>query len=286
MADDAELEKLKNMSPEELLEYQKKNCIFCYISSGKIPAKKVYEDEKVLAILDKNPATEGHLLLLPREHYSIMPQVPADVLEHFFIVAQSLAKSQLKAYQAQGVSIFVANGQAAGQRAPHFMIHLIPRKDGDNIGLKVPQNKITEEVAQQVGKLLEPKVKDILGYHREPPKEQTPLADKKEKPAATAEATDVTKRRTGKTEKAEEKIDEKKTDEQKKERISEEHKSKDDKTRDNEEKRKEDQKKDEQESQEDSQAEESEEQQTEEQQEEESIESTLNDISKLVKGWR
>jgi histidine triad (HIT) family protein len=164
MADDAEMEKLKNMSPEELLEYQKKNCVFCYIKEGRVPAKKVYEDDKVFAILDKNPGVEGHILLLPKEHYSIMPQLPADILEHFFTVAQSLAKSQLKAYGAQGVIILAANGAVAGQRAPHFMVHLIPRRENDGIDMKLPQNKLSNEVKTQVHTLIAPKIKAILGY--------------------------------------------------------------------------------------------------------------------------
>ena len=66
-------EKIKNMSPEELKEFQKKQCVFCQIISGKVQSKKVYDDEKCIAILDINPANPGHVLLLPKEHYSIMP---------------------------------------------------------------------------------------------------------------------------------------------------------------------------------------------------------------------
>ena len=69
-------EKIKNMSPEELQELQRQQCIFCQIISSKIPSKKIYEDSTCLAVLDINPAAKGHLLLLPKEHYAIMPQVP------------------------------------------------------------------------------------------------------------------------------------------------------------------------------------------------------------------
>ena len=83
-------EKLKNMSPEELQEFQKKQCIFCQIIAGKIPSKKIYEDEKCLAVLDINPAAKGHLLLLPKEHYAIMPQIPDKILSHLFLVSKKL----------------------------------------------------------------------------------------------------------------------------------------------------------------------------------------------------
>jgi galactose-1-phosphate uridylyltransferase len=63
------------MSQEEMLEQQKANCIFCKIVKGEIPSKKVYEDDMMLAILDINPAVKGHILVLPKEHYPIMPLI-------------------------------------------------------------------------------------------------------------------------------------------------------------------------------------------------------------------
>ncbi len=126
-------EKIKNMSPEELRQLQKQQCIFCQIISGKVPSKKIFEDQRCLAVLDINPATRGHLLLLPKEHYSIMPQVPAEELSHLFSISKLLSRLQLRALKVSGTNIFIANGPAAGQRAQHFMIHLIPRKEGDNL---------------------------------------------------------------------------------------------------------------------------------------------------------
>lgn len=128
-------EKLKQMSPEELFELQKKSCIFCQIINGKIPSKKIYEDADCVAILDIRPANPGHVLVMPREHYAVMPQIPAGILQHCFIVAKALSKTMLQALNAQGTNIFVANGPAAGQKANHFLIHLIPRKTEDGINL-------------------------------------------------------------------------------------------------------------------------------------------------------
>src|SRR3989338_4668678 len=103
-------EKLKKMSPEELLEFQKKQCIFCQIISGKIPSKKLYEDDSCLAILDINPATRGHLLILPKEHYAIMPQIPDKLMGRLMNVAKTLSKLLLKALRADGTTVFIANG--------------------------------------------------------------------------------------------------------------------------------------------------------------------------------
>ena len=118
-------EKLANMSPEELKEFQKKQCIFCHIISGKVSAKKVYEDDHFLGVLDINPANPGHILLMPKEHYMIMPQLPEDLLENIFRVSKYLSNTLLRTLDVRGTNIIVANGPAAGQRAQHFMIHII-----------------------------------------------------------------------------------------------------------------------------------------------------------------
>ena len=147
-------EKIKQMSPEELKEFQKKQCIFCQIISGKVQSQKVYEDDDVVAVLDVNPANPGHILILPKEHYSIMPQIPDDEIGHIFMVAKALSNTSLRALEVQGSNIIVANGVAAGQRAQHFMVHLIPRKENDNINFQIPQKTIPEEELQKVRRAL------------------------------------------------------------------------------------------------------------------------------------
>ena len=147
-------EKIKNMSPEELKEFQKKQCIFCQIIGGKIQAKKIYEDEKALAILDINPANPGHILIMTKEHYSIMPQLPDDETAHVFMVVKSLSNSMLRSIDAQGTNIVVANGISAGQRAQHFMVHLIPRKENDGINFVIPQKTLNEEEIELIGNKL------------------------------------------------------------------------------------------------------------------------------------
>ena len=147
-------EKIKNMSPEELKEFQKKQCIFCQIIEGKVQSKKIYEDEHVFAVLDINPANPGHMLIMPREHYSIMPQIPEEEIEHLFLVVKSLSNSCLRALEVQGSNIIAANGVAAGQRAQHFMIHLIPRKEEDGIDFNLPQNTMDEKELENIGKML------------------------------------------------------------------------------------------------------------------------------------
>ncbi|MCF7862118.1 HIT domain-containing protein [Candidatus Woesearchaeota archaeon] len=113
------------------LDEQKKNCIFCKIISGEQEGKKVYEDEEIVALLDINPACKGHVLVLPKEHYPIMPYVPPQTFAHMFGLMPKLVKAVNKATITTGVNIVVANGGVAGQKAPHFLVHLLPRECGD-----------------------------------------------------------------------------------------------------------------------------------------------------------
>ncbi|MFH1398620.1 MAG: HIT family protein [Candidatus Woesearchaeota archaeon] len=167
-------EQLKNMSPEEIAALQKQNCVFCHIVKGKVAARKVFEDDKCLAILDINPANPGHILLLTKEHYQIMPQVPEDVIGHLFKVIKHLSQAALRSLGVKGTTIFVANGLVAGQRAPHFMMHVIPRKEGDGLKLDIPKKKMSEADQEMIYKRIKERVNAAFGVKEEaielPPK--------------------------------------------------------------------------------------------------------------------
>jgi len=140
------------INPEQVAEMQTQNCLFCQIISGVVSSSKIYEDEETIAILDINPANPGHLLILPKEHYTIMPQIPESTIGHLFKLAKHLSQSLLKTLKAEGTNIYIANGVVAGQQAPHFMIHLIPRKINDGLNFKqkkIKSNKKTYEELQK-----------------------------------------------------------------------------------------------------------------------------------------
>jgi histidine triad (HIT) family protein len=163
-------EELANMSPEQIQELQKQNCIFCHIISGRVASKKIYEDDKVLAILDINPSNPGHILLLTKEHYQIMPQIPDDIISHVFMVAKSLSHACLRALKAEGTNIFIANGAPAGQKAAHFMVHVIPRMKTDGLGMfNLAEKKVSDDVLEQMRIALKNKVNELFGIkEREP----------------------------------------------------------------------------------------------------------------------
>ena len=189
-------EKIKQMSPEELKEFQKKQCIFCQIVEGKIQSRKVYEDDKIVAILDINPANPGHILLLTKEHYSIMPQVPDDEVAHIFMAAKSLSNSMLRSIDAQGTNIIVANGVAAGQRAQHFMVHVIPRKANDGVNFTLPQKSMDLGEIESIGNKLIAALGNIVNEEQMPiskvadkmPEVQSPAPFKEKQPADKKEA--------------------------------------------------------------------------------------------------
>ncbi|HDD70805.1 MAG TPA: HIT domain-containing protein, partial [Candidatus Woesearchaeota archaeon] len=115
------------------LEEQKKNCIFCKIIKGEIESKKVYSDDIILGILDINPCVKGHMLLLPKEHYPILPYLPPETFRHMFGVMPKIIGALKKAMITTGANVFIANGGVAGQQSPHFLIHLLPREKGDGV---------------------------------------------------------------------------------------------------------------------------------------------------------
>ena len=160
------MEKLERMSPEELREFQKKQCIFCQIATAKVRSRKVYEDEKVIAVLDINPASKGHVLVIPKEHYSILPQIPEEEINHLGIIAKRLSHAVLNGLKVQGTSLFIANGTAAGQRAQHFMLHIIPRNSKDGL-LVIPQKQVGDAEISKVRESIQNKLNEALGIKKE-----------------------------------------------------------------------------------------------------------------------
>jgi len=213
---------LENMSPEQLQELQKQNCIFCHIISGRVASKKIYEDDKVLAILDINPANPGHILLLTKEHYQVMPQIPDDEISHIFMVAKAISHACLKALKAHGTNIFIANGSVAGQKAPHFMLHIIPRLNVDEIKIfDLPEKNIPDDVLEQIKEKLNSKINELSGVKVDEP---VVLDKKPEKIGTKAEKTSedrMLQKREGVTkEKNQRKLENKKGKQEKKPEIS------------------------------------------------------------------
>jgi len=109
------------------------NCIFCKIIGGEIPSNTIYEDDDFKVILDVNPATKGHALILPKEHYANMYEMESELLGKAMKLAQKVITHETNVLGCDGYNVLQNNGEIAGQTVFHFHIHLVPRyKDGNN----------------------------------------------------------------------------------------------------------------------------------------------------------
>jgi|SRR3989338_1307480 len=149
---------LSSLSEEEIEELKQQQCIFCSISHGQIKSFDVYEDDFVKAVLDVNPANNGHVLLFPKEHYSLMAMMDDKMVMHLFKTANMLSKAVFEGMKAQGTNIYVANGKAAGQVLQHVIVHIIPRFDNDNITLKWEGKKLNEDEMNNAAKEIRSKI--------------------------------------------------------------------------------------------------------------------------------
>lgn len=113
-------------------------CIFCRIIGGEEMVSVVYEDDHAIAFLDIQPVSPGHILVVSREHYATVFDLPDDLLAHCMKVAKRLARGLQRAVGAEAVNLFSANGKAGGQDVLHFHLHLIPIQEGQPFALQLP----------------------------------------------------------------------------------------------------------------------------------------------------
>ena len=103
------------------------NCIFCKIASGEIPSNTIYEDDEFRVILDLAPASKGHSLILPKEHYADIYEIDAELAGRAMKLAKKLAMHMTKVLNCDGFNLLQNNHEVAGQTVFHFHMHLIPR---------------------------------------------------------------------------------------------------------------------------------------------------------------
>ena len=125
------------------------NCIFCKIANGEIPSKTLYEDDDFRVILDLGPASKGHALILPKNHYANLYELPEETAGEVMKLAKRMAAQMTERLGCEGFNLVQNNGELAGQTVFHFHMHLIPRyrEDGQKIGWK-PQEVSQEELEE------------------------------------------------------------------------------------------------------------------------------------------
>ncbi|SFG14724.1 HIT family protein [Oribacterium sp. WCC10] len=122
------------------------NCIFCKLANGDIPTTTLYEDEKYRVIFDASPASKGHVLIIPKEHYEDLTELPDEIAAGVMPLARKIGTAMKQAIGAKGFNVVQNNGEAAGQTVHHFHTHIIPRYGNDEMILWKPGTTDAEEL--------------------------------------------------------------------------------------------------------------------------------------------
>jgi len=136
-------------------------CIFCKIVRKEAEAAFVYEDDKIVAFMDMAPASPGHLLVVTKQHYENIYEVPDDLLAYVIVMAKRIGMAARKALNADGLSFFQTNERGGGQEVFHFHFHVIPRYRGVSLKI-VNREKISLEEREKYAERIREVLKDFL----------------------------------------------------------------------------------------------------------------------------
>ena len=126
------------------------NCIFCKIAAGEIPSATLYEDDDFRVILDIEPASKGHALILPKEHYANLYELDDELASKALVLAEKMISKLTDILGCDGYNVLQNNGPVAGQTVFHFHMHLIPRYKEDDVKVGWKAGKLTEEVKEEI----------------------------------------------------------------------------------------------------------------------------------------
>jgi histidine triad (HIT) family protein len=138
------------------MKTQKKDCIFCNIANGEIPSNKIYEDDDFLVMLDINPGSKGHAVLLPKNHAADLFELSDTDAKKIMLVIRTCGRAMKKVLHCDGLNILQNNGEVAGQTVFHYHVHLIPRYHGDQVQISWQQGeakdaaKLAEEIRNAI----------------------------------------------------------------------------------------------------------------------------------------
>lgn len=130
------------------------NCVFCKIIAGEIPSHTLYEDDAFKVILDVGPATRGHALILPKDHYANLYELPEETAAEVIKLAKRMMLQMTDKLKCDGFNIVQNNGETAGQTVNHFHMHLIPRYKNDGEILKYIAGEPGQAELEQIKKAI------------------------------------------------------------------------------------------------------------------------------------
>ena len=126
------------------------NCIFCKIAAGEIPSATLYEDDDFRVILDIEPASKGHALILPKEHYANLYELDDELASKALVLAKKMITKLTDILGCDGYNVLQNNGPVAGQTVFHFHMHLIPRYKEDDVKIGWKAGTLTEDVREEI----------------------------------------------------------------------------------------------------------------------------------------
>jgi histidine triad (HIT) family protein len=129
------------------------DCIFFCFREGALPAHKVYEDESGLAFMDTSPVSEGHVLVITKDHYENIFEATPESLAAVSNTVAKIAKGIRVVFSPDGLTVAQLNGSAAGQTVFHYHTHLIPRRDGDPMDLHARGQAEPDKLAEIAAKI-------------------------------------------------------------------------------------------------------------------------------------
>jgi histidine triad (HIT) family protein len=135
-----------------------KDCIFCKIVAGEIPSVKIYENDVVYSFLDIGPLSEGHTLVIPKEHYSKLHECPADLFGTVASTIPKIASAVIEALGYEDYNVLCNNGRSAGQLVDHVHFHIIPRRQSDNLFNRWPSSQYPEGKIETVSQKIREKL--------------------------------------------------------------------------------------------------------------------------------
>ena len=155
-------------------------CTFCELMKRK--ANVLFENEKICLMLSPEPATPGHLIVLPKQHAPILEAIPDYVVKEMFVNANKASTALFETLGAQGTNLLIQNGEPAGQKHNHVLLHILPRFENDKLNLGWQPKKISEDEMSTVELKIKQETGAVGGFERE-----------KEKPIEVEKAKEITK---------------------------------------------------------------------------------------------
>ncbi|MDD5086691.1 MAG: HIT family protein [Candidatus Nanoarchaeia archaeon] len=145
---------------------QENNCEFCDIIKSK-KGKVIFEDEKSVAMLSPRPFCHGHIIVMPKQHFTIIEQVPDYLMAHLSKIVNKISIAVFEVFQATGTNILINNGINAGQKTNHFMVNILPRKENDGLDFQWNSKQFNEEQMSTIEIKLKEECSGIGDFEKE-----------------------------------------------------------------------------------------------------------------------